>query len=245
MRMRRMIAPWLLVLAALPARAQETRGNINGIVQDKGGVVPGAVVTIPNTDTSQTQPLVTNSSGYFEAVLLNPGTYSVRVELTGYKALHPDRHLAGGRPDGEPDRDAGGRAGHRAGHRRRRGAAARHDHRVVRPELRSAHGRGAADVLEHADHAVALHAVGVAAGRGRGAERLPGLHGRHDERRRRPGRHGERLRQPQHRQQLHDRRRAATTASAAASPARPTPIRSRRCASRRRTSTRRRDTAPG
>src|SRR5688572_18184607 len=86
MRMRRMIAPLLLVLlAALPAQAQETRGNINGIVQDKGGVIPGAVVTVRNTETSQTLPLVTNNRGYFEALLLNPGTYSVQVELTGYR----------------------------------------------------------------------------------------------------------------------------------------------------------------
>ena len=69
------------------AQAQETRGNINGIVQDQGGVIPGATVRITNTDTSQTQQLVTNSSGYFEAVLLNPGTYEVRVELQGFKTL--------------------------------------------------------------------------------------------------------------------------------------------------------------
>ena len=78
----------------------------------------------------------------------------------------------------------------------------------------------AADVLEHADHAVALHA-GRGAGRSGRAEHLPGIHGRHDERRGRAGRHRQRLRQPQHGQQLHDRRRAATTASAAASPVRP------------------------
>ena len=32
---------------------------------------------ITNTDTSQTQQLVTNARGYFEALLLNPGTYAV------------------------------------------------------------------------------------------------------------------------------------------------------------------------
>jgi hypothetical protein len=85
MRMRRLIAPFVLVLAALPVQAQETRGNINGIVQDKDGIVPGAAVTVRNTETSQTQPLVTNASGYFEALLLNPGTYSIQVVLAGYK----------------------------------------------------------------------------------------------------------------------------------------------------------------
>jgi len=81
---------WALLLSTLlplPMTAQETRGNINGIVQDSGGVIPGAVVRITNTGTSQTQQLVTNHSGYFEAVLLNPGVYEVRVELQGYRTL--------------------------------------------------------------------------------------------------------------------------------------------------------------
>jgi len=73
------------LLAAMPARAQETRGNITGIVQDRNGVVPGATVKITNSDTKQTQQLVTNGRGYFEAVLLNAGTYAVRVELKGFK----------------------------------------------------------------------------------------------------------------------------------------------------------------
>ena len=85
MRMRRTIASLVMVLAALPAQAQETRGNINGIVQDRSGVIPGAAVTVRNADTGQTQPLVTNARGYFEALLLNPGTYSVDVQVNGYR----------------------------------------------------------------------------------------------------------------------------------------------------------------
>ena len=200
---------WVFLLAVLlpvAAAGQETRGNINGIVQDSGGVIPGAAVRITNTATSQTQQLVTNSSGYFEAVLLNPGTYEVRVELQGYKTLTQSGiSLAVGQTVnltltldvGQVSEEVTVVA---------RGGAARRDDRVLRPQLRSADGRGTADVLEHADHAVALHA-GRRPGRSRGAEHLPGVHGRHDERRRRPGRHGQRLRQPQHRQQLHHRRR--------------------------------------
>src|SRR5512143_1178736 len=88
--MRKRLSLWALVcvLAALPVQAQEIRGNINGIVQDKGGVIPGATVKVSNTDTNQTQSLVTNSRGYFEALLLNPGTYEIRVELQGYKTYH-------------------------------------------------------------------------------------------------------------------------------------------------------------
>jgi len=86
--MRSLVWASVLVLLAASAAAQETRGNINGVVQDAGGVIPGAVVRITNAGTSQTQQLVTNSSGYFEALLLNPGSYQIRVELQGYKIFN-------------------------------------------------------------------------------------------------------------------------------------------------------------
>src|SRR5688572_29791967 len=79
---------WLFLLAAmlpLAAAGQETRGNISGTVRDGDGVVPGAAVTIINVDTNISQSLVTNDSGYFEAPLLNPGTYSVSVQLAGFR----------------------------------------------------------------------------------------------------------------------------------------------------------------
>ena len=84
--MRRLV--WLaMLLAVLPtmATAQETRGNISGTVKDSGGVVPGASVRVRNADTNISQNLVTNTSGYFEAPLLNPGTYEVTVEMNGYR----------------------------------------------------------------------------------------------------------------------------------------------------------------
>ncbi len=79
---------WLLLLvvrAPMAAAAQETRGNISGTVRDSGGVIPGAAVTITNVDTNVSQNLVTNESGYFEAPLLNAGTYRVSVQLAGFR----------------------------------------------------------------------------------------------------------------------------------------------------------------
>ena len=79
---------WALVLSvviALPAGAQEIRGNISGTVKDATGIIPGATVQITSTDTGATQQLVTNSSGYFEAPLLQPGNYEVSVEMAGFK----------------------------------------------------------------------------------------------------------------------------------------------------------------
>jgi hypothetical protein len=81
---------WALLLSsvlAFPVHAQETRGSILGTVRDDQGVVPGAAVTITNLDTRASQPLVTNSSGYFEAPLLQPGPYEVTVVMTGFKTL--------------------------------------------------------------------------------------------------------------------------------------------------------------
>ena len=50
----------------LTAAAQETRGKISGTVRDSGGVIPGASVKITNTETSVSQALTTNQSGYFD-----------------------------------------------------------------------------------------------------------------------------------------------------------------------------------
>ena len=109
--MRRILWGFLLaILLPLAAGAQETRGNINGIVQDATGVVPGATVRITNTETNQTQQLVTNNRGYFEVMLLNPGTYAVRVEMAGLQDLEPDGDSAGRRADREPVADTGRRA---------------------------------------------------------------------------------------------------------------------------------------
>jgi hypothetical protein len=77
----------LALLVAGSAAAQETRGTISGTVRDKDGVLPGANVKITNVDTSVSQQLVTNASGYFEAPLLIAGTYEVSVEMPSFKSF--------------------------------------------------------------------------------------------------------------------------------------------------------------
>ena len=86
--MRTLVWAFLLSLVVtLPLGAQETRGNISGTVKDSTGVIPGATVLIVNTDTGAKQELTTNNSGYFEAPLLQPGTYEITVEMSGFKRL--------------------------------------------------------------------------------------------------------------------------------------------------------------
>ena len=59
-------------------------------MQDAQGVIPGATVRITNVDTNTTQVLVTNSTGYFEAPLLQPGTYRIVVEMASFKTITRD-----------------------------------------------------------------------------------------------------------------------------------------------------------
>jgi hypothetical protein len=75
----------ILVIGA-SASAQETRGKILGTVQDAQGAVPGATVKITNVDTKTSTQAVTNAAGYFEAPLLQLGTYDVRKNAVTSKA---------------------------------------------------------------------------------------------------------------------------------------------------------------
>jgi hypothetical protein len=68
------------------ASAQESRGSISGRVIDaQGGVVPGATVTVVNVGTSATAARTTNAVGQYAALLLEPGTYRVTAELSGFR----------------------------------------------------------------------------------------------------------------------------------------------------------------
>lgn len=96
--------PAVLVLAALfltfsgaSARAQTAgAGSINGTVSDAASaVIPGASVTVTNTDTGVSHDYTTNSSGLYNAPFLLPGHYKVssmapnfgKVETAGLTLL--------------------------------------------------------------------------------------------------------------------------------------------------------------
>ncbi|MBE0658123.1 MAG: carboxypeptidase regulatory-like domain-containing protein [Bryobacteraceae bacterium] len=76
----------MLLVASQPAMAQEARGSIQGRVTDPtGAIVPGANVTVTNTATNTSRRLTTNDTGYYEANLLEPSSYTVAVESQGFK----------------------------------------------------------------------------------------------------------------------------------------------------------------
>ena len=68
------------------AAAQVTTGAILGVVTDNTkAAVPGATVTVHNTETGQDRVVVTDGSGRYRAEALDPGAYDVTVELTGFR----------------------------------------------------------------------------------------------------------------------------------------------------------------
>jgi hypothetical protein len=67
--------------------AQDITGTIEGTVLDQtGAAVPKAKVSITNIDRNQVvRTLTTDQSGVYSAVLLSIGSYSVKVEASGFK----------------------------------------------------------------------------------------------------------------------------------------------------------------
>jgi hypothetical protein len=74
----------------------ETTSAIIGQVSDaSGAAVPGAAVTITNTDTALRRSAKTDDSGRFNFPQLKPGTYTVRLEAQGFDPQQNDAVTAG------------------------------------------------------------------------------------------------------------------------------------------------------
>src|SRR6266851_939200 len=75
-----------LSLATTPAIAQVTTGSILGTIHDStGAVVPNATVTITDTAKGTISTKQTDASGDYNVPFLIPGTYTVSVEMPGFK----------------------------------------------------------------------------------------------------------------------------------------------------------------
>jgi hypothetical protein len=78
----------VLSLMSLPALAQSTAGRILGSVTDKSGAsVAGASVVVTDTQRGTSRTLTTDATGNYAAPDLIPGTYKIRVEAKGFKAV--------------------------------------------------------------------------------------------------------------------------------------------------------------
>jgi hypothetical protein len=78
----------VLGILAGPSYAQTPSGEISGVVTDaSGSVLPGVSITLTNVATNATRVVQTNESGVYVMVALQPGMYSLKSELQGFRAV--------------------------------------------------------------------------------------------------------------------------------------------------------------
>lgn len=78
-----------LVVAAVPAHAQQARSGLTGVVSDPGGLpLPGVTVTALDVGTGISRTSVTSSTGRYIFNSLQPGNYRLTFELASFKTLN-------------------------------------------------------------------------------------------------------------------------------------------------------------
>ena len=78
----------LLLLAATPAVAQRTTGEIVGTVTDESGaVLPGVTVTLRGAGVGGAPTTVTSETGAYRFPALPPGSYDLEYTLQGFGTL--------------------------------------------------------------------------------------------------------------------------------------------------------------
>ena len=85
--MRKFLMCFLAIcLFAVSAAAQTANtGTLTGVVKDeKGGVVPGATVTVTNVGTNASRTVQTSGDGSYEIPQLVPGTYKLDVDAPNF-----------------------------------------------------------------------------------------------------------------------------------------------------------------
>lgn len=76
----------LLLCVSTSASAQTHRASIRGTVSDPStALIPGASVTLTNTDTNETRVAISNYEGEYAISSLPPGAYSLVAEASGFE----------------------------------------------------------------------------------------------------------------------------------------------------------------
>ena len=78
-------AALLLAVAGLSSAQTGTAGLRGKVTDAQGAVIPGATVVLTNARTGLTREAVTDASGDYQFVAMPPGTYTLKIELTGFR----------------------------------------------------------------------------------------------------------------------------------------------------------------
>ena len=85
------VVAMLSIMAASATTAQERFGGIAGIVTDSSQApVPGATITTTNKQTGATRTVVSGPDGGYRVPDLEPGRYTVTIELSGFQKVQAD-----------------------------------------------------------------------------------------------------------------------------------------------------------
>ena len=75
----------LLISLSIITLAQTSRGTVSGIVADQtAAIIPGAQVTLSNTETGVVRTSVTNAEGVYRFDAVELGTYSVKISANNF-----------------------------------------------------------------------------------------------------------------------------------------------------------------
>jgi Carboxypeptidase regulatory-like domain/TonB dependent receptor len=86
------VALLLLAMSAVAFGQGTTTGAIGGVVNNPNKeVVPGASVTVKNTGTGKEDTAVTDDQGRFKIGNLDPGTYTVTINASGFSAYNQEK----------------------------------------------------------------------------------------------------------------------------------------------------------
>jgi trimeric autotransporter adhesin len=79
----------VLLFSPVPAHlyAQSSQGGLRGVVKDAQGVIPGVTVTMVNEANGISRDTVTNAVGEYSFPAIEPGSYSVKATVQGYKTF--------------------------------------------------------------------------------------------------------------------------------------------------------------
>src|SRR5437660_1427674 len=78
----------LIMMSSVAALGQLTTGTIAGTVTDQSGAaIPGATVTLKNTDTGISRTVQTGENGKYDALSLPAGSYEISASLTGFQTV--------------------------------------------------------------------------------------------------------------------------------------------------------------
>jgi outer membrane receptor for ferrienterochelin and colicin len=81
----------LIALAPIALFGQSSNGSISGTITDESGAaLPGVTVSAVNTATGIERSNVSNATGHYQIALLPPGTYNVKMDLSGFQPMRRD-----------------------------------------------------------------------------------------------------------------------------------------------------------